>query len=367
MRKSKVGVLIDKTYLKLHLVRTPFKKAQYAKKRVRMIHGGYNGTREEFNKVVVPYWRRFGITPKKYWYDLYCNGQDKYDPRYIPDSLWYTKILPYFNNPFYKPAYSDKGTLDILYSDLKRPRTIARKIATRYYDGDMNLVTREEAVRLCSEAGQFVIKGSTNSGSGRDVKFYDCGQDNDKENIEQLFDAFEDNFTTQVIVKQHPDMARLHPESLNTIRVQSFFFRNEVYILSAQLRIGGGDSRVDNVSAGGYACNLDATGKLSSKAVNRKSEWIDTLPNGIAFKDVTVPSIDKLFQVIKTKHSKLPYFGLVGWDFAIDDVGDPVFIEINIQQEQNQIGSKRPTFGDLTDEVLQDVFITQSLKNAFYI
>lgn len=367
MRKSKTGTLIDKTYLKLHLVRTPYKKSRYALKRVKMINGGYNGTKKEFREVVIPYWERFGIIPKKYWYDLYCDGQNRYNPRYIPDSLWYTKILPYFNNPFYKAAYSDKGTLDHLYFDLKRPRTITKKVATRYYDGDMNLVTRDESIKLCMEAGQFVIKGSTNSGSGRDVKFYDCGQTSDRENIGRLFDSFEDNFIIQAILKQHPDMARLHPKSLNTIRVQSFFFKNDVHILSAQLRIGDGDSRVDNVSAGGFACNLDITGKLSSKAVNRKSEWIDTLPNGITLRDITVPSIDKLFHIVKKKHSKLPYFGLIGWDFAIDDVGDPVFIEINIQQEQNQIGSKCPTFGDLTDEVLQDVFITQSLKNAFFI
>lgn len=367
MRKSKVGVIIDKAYLKLHLVRTPYKKSKYAKKRVKMINGGYNGTKQEFKEVVVPYWKHFGIKPKKYWYDLLCNGQDKYDPRYIPDSLWYQRILPYFNNTFYKPAYSDKGTLDLLYADLKRPRTVARKIATRFYDDDMNLITRDQAIKLCIEAGQFVIKGSTNSGSGRDVKFYDCGQETDAQNIGKLFDDFEDNFTMQVVLKQHPDMERLHPQSLNTIRVQSFFFKDKVYILSAQLRIGGGDSRVDNVSAGGFACNLDMSGQCSSKAVNRKSEWIETLPNGIALKDVKVPSVDKLFQAIKMKHSKLPYFGLVGWDFAIDDVGDPVFIEINIQQEQNQIGSKRPTFGDLTDEVLEDVFITKSLEKSFFI
>lgn len=366
MRKSKTGILMDKAYLKLHLVKTPYKKARYAKKRVKMINGGYNGTRKEFNEVVVPYWKRFGITPKKYWYDLFCNGQEKYDPRYIPDSLWYTTFLPYFNNSFFREAYDDKGYYDVIFSDLKRPNIIARKMATHFYDGNMNLITLDEAIDLCIAAGTWVIKGSTNSGCGRDVSFYDCGQGDDKQNIERLFNNFEDNFVIQEIVKQHPDLARLHEKSLNTIRVQSFFFKDEVHILTALLRIGGGDSRVDNVSAGGFGCPVLPDGTLKDKAVNRKSEWVDTLPNGIKLKDVKIPNFDAVVDAIKTKHKKLPYFSVLGWDFAIDENGEPVFIELNIQQEQNQI-SCGPTFGDLTEQVLQDVFVEKTLKDVFYI
>lgn len=366
MRKSKVGVLIDKTYLRLHLVRTPYKKAKYARKRVKMINGGYNGTQKEFNEVVVPYWRRFGITPKKFWYDLYCNGQEKYDPRYIPDSLWYTYFLPYFNNSFFREAYDDKGYYDVIFADLKQPNIVARKIATHFYDGELNLISSDEAVQRCIAAGTWVIKGSTNSGCGRDVEFYDCGQDKDKENIENLFHKFEDNFVIQEIVKQHADLASLHEKSLNTIRVQSFFFKDEVHILSALLRIGGGESRIDNVSAGGFGCPVHPDGTLHEKAVNRKSEWVDTLPNGIVLKDVTIPNFEGVVETIKKKHKKLPYFAVLGWDFAVDESGAPVFIEVNIQQEQNQI-SCGPTFGHLTEQVLNDVFVEKSLKDAFYI
>ena len=366
MRKSKTGILIDKTYLKLHQVRTPYKKAKYAKKRVKMINGGYNGKKEEFNRVVVPYWKRFGITPKKYWYDLYCNGQDKYDPRYIPDSLWYTDFLPYFNNSFFREAYDDKGYYDVIFADLKRPNIVARKIATHFYDGDLNLISQDDAIERCAATSSWVIKGSTNSGCGRDVDFYDCGKANDKQNIEKLFNEFEDNFVVQEIVKQHPVMARLHEASLNTIRVQSFFFKDEVYILSALLRIGGGESRVDNVSAGGFGCPVLPDGSLKEKAVNRKSEWVDTLPNGIVLKDVKIPNYDRVIDAIKMKHKKLPYFCVLGWDFAIDENGDPVFIELNIQQEQNQI-SCGPTFGDITEQVLKEVYIDRTLENSFYI
>ena len=40
-------------------------------------------------------------------------------------------------------------------------------------------------------------------------------------------------------------------------------------------------------------------------------------------------------------------------------------IEFNTRPGQNQIGGKEPTFGEMTEEVLEDVYIKKSLRNAF--
>ena len=61
----------------------------------------------------------------------------------------------------------------------------------------------------------------------------------------------------------------------------------------------------------------------------------------------------------------LPHFSIIGWDFAVDAKGNPVLVEFNVTPAQNEIGSKRPSFGDLTDEVLEDVFVTKSMKKRF--
>ena len=74
---------------------------------------------------------------------------------------------------------------------------------------------------------------------------------------------------------------------------------------------------------------------------------------------------DKIIETVKRLHPTLPYFSIIGWDYAVDDCGDPVFIEFNTMPEPNQI-SCGPTFGALTDDVLRDVFIDKSRKNAFY-
>lgn len=167
----------------------------------------------------------------------------------------------------------------------------------------------------------------------------------------------------QASVKQHPVLSRLNPSSLNTIRVVSFFFEGEVHFLSSILRIGATNAKVDNVGAGGFACPVKMDGQLNDKAVNRKAEWVEENSTGIKFKDVRIPYFDKVIETIMQSHKKLAHFKLIGWDFSVDLEGDPVFIEFNVCPGSNQI-SCGPTFGDLTEKVLEEFFITRSLSNA---
>lgn len=178
--------------------------------------------------------------------------------------------------------------------------------------------------------------------------------------------AFKDmgaNFIVQAAVKQHPVLAQLNPTSLNTIRVVSFFFEGEVHILSCILRVGAPDAKVDNVGAGGYACPVQMNGNLNAKAVNRKAEWVEENSAGIKFSDIRVPEFDKVIETIKFAHKRLAHFKLIGWDMSVDMQGTPVLIEYNTCPGQNQI-SCGPTFGNLTDQVLDEFFNKRTLANA---
>jgi len=181
--------------------------------------------------------------------------------------------------------------------------------------------------------------------------------------IKQYFAEYKGNFTAQKLVKQHADLNKIHAKSLNTIRVISFHFENEVHILSAQLRMGAGDARIDNYSAGGIACAIKENGYLEDEAITKQYTWTDHHPSGVKFNTIKVPCFDKVVAEIKRLHPMLPYYNIIGWDFAIDENGDPVLIEFNVTPGQNECGSKMPSFGDLTEKVLEDVFITKSLKD----
>ncbi len=359
------NVGIEHYYTRATVKATAHRETKAAKERLKSVGGGYNGSRKEFNETVVKYWSRYGVKPQKFWYDLYCDGKDAYDPRYIPNSLWHAEIVPYFNYYLMRKAYRDKGMYHRLLRDVKQPETVVKRMGGYYYNGDgEQLITREEAVRICEQEEHLIFKPSILSGGGRRIAFFDRDDPN-RENVEDLFDEFGANMVVQRLVKQHPDLARINGgSSLNTVRVMTFHFKGEIHVLSTQLRMGGVKSRVDNVTAGGCACAIKEDGWLEEKAVTRKSVWTDRHESGILFKDIRVPSFQEIVDTAKRLHSEMPYFNLIGWDFAVDEDGTPVFIEMIFLPDQNQFASG-PTFGDLSEEVFEDVFVKKTLKGMF--
>ena len=340
-------------------------QTKLAKKRLKSMKGGYNGTNKEYKEKVVSYWKKYGVKPLKMWYDMYCAGKDSYDPRYVPNSMWHNCIIPYFNYHLARKAYRDKGMFNRFLSNVRQPETVVKRTVGYFYDGDGDhIISREEATRICEQEEHLIFKPSIDSGGGRRIAFYDRDDPN-SESIEALFDEFGLGFVAQRLIKQHADLAKINNNSsVNSVRVMSFHFNDEVHILSAQLRMGGMNSRIDNVTAGGIACAIKPDGWLEDKAVNRKSEWTDHHESGIKFKDICVPNYEKIIETTKRLHCQMPYYNLIGWDFAVAEDGEPVFIEMNFLPDQNQFASG-PSFGDLSEAVFEDVFINKSLEKAF--
>ena len=342
-----------------------FSKNKTVKDRVKVIGGGYKGSVEEYRNVVLEYWKKYGEKPARSWFELYCDGKDAFDPRFVTDPIWICQILPYFNNMKVRPAYDDKGMYHRLFGEeVKLPETIVKRMGGYYYNGDQErLISRDHALKLLEKENHLIIKPSMDSSGGRGIVFYDRGAD-DEEKLDAIFRSIRSDFVVQRLVKQHPALARINNDSLNTVRVMTFHFNGEIHVLSAQMRMGGTGSRVDNVTAGGYACAIKEDGWLYDKAVVRKGNWAEKHSNGVLFKDIQVPNYDKITSAAKSLHVMLPHFNIIGWDFAVDEDGEPVLIEFNTRPEQNQIGSGKPTFGDMSDEVFDEVYLKKSLKNS---
>lgn len=362
---GKIGYICLKVIRKictiiLHLVNDYFDKYKYGyryidvKNRVNRIGGGYRGSKKEYHDVVLRYWHQYGKKPKKVWYDLYCNGLEKYDPRYVSDTIWFQDIMPHFNNIRMVPAYADKAIYNRILRDVKQPQTVVKRIGGYFYDGDgEHIISRKEAELICLKEEHLIFKPS-NGSKGSGIVFYDSSGKNETE-VTSIFDKVKGDFVAQRIIKQHYELQKLNPTSLNTVRLLSFHFKNEVFILSSLLRIGGAGSRIDNVSAGGSACAIYPNGWLHEQSVTRQSTWTDKTPNGIKLKTIKVPNYEKIVDAVKIAHRQLPYFNIIGWDFAVDVDGNPVMVEFNTRPGQNQI-SCGPTFGYLSEEVFEEVF-----------
>lgn len=137
----------------------------------------------------------------------------------------------------------------------------------------------------------------------------------------------------QDILQNHPDLARLNPDILHTLRVTTYLDGEDIRILSVVLRIGLGDSTTDNVSVGGLGAPVDMeTGRLSCGTQER----IDVLPfslcvagkDEIDLRTVQLPFFDDALDMARSIHSALPQMFSLGHDIAILPEG-PVAVETN--------------------------------------
>ena len=105
-----------------------------ALRRLQALHGGFD-CRRAYRSVVVPYWAPFGVRPGMIWYRLYGAADGSTDPRYIPDDIWFDRILPYYSNPQFRRFGEDKNYHAVWLPEVRRPRTVVSRIAGVYYDG----------------------------------------------------------------------------------------------------------------------------------------------------------------------------------------------------------------------------------------
>ena len=129
---------------------------------------------------------------------------------------------------------------------------------------------------------------------------------------------------------QHPDMARLHPQSVNTMRIVTDVVDGGVEVAYIVLKIGRGDSCCDNSGRGGVICRVDeATGKIRSVATDDYFNVFETHPDtGVTFMGYQLPLVPEAIALAKQAATVIPQMRHVGWDVAITPDG-PAIIEGN--------------------------------------
>lgn len=147
-------------------------------------------------------------------------------------------------------------------------------------------------------------------------------------------------FLIQEGVEQHPVMAALHPRSLNTMRLVTVrdLTSGRVEVFPSILRIGTGDSTVDNTSQGGLAVGISTdTGRLMDYGYYKPGfgTRVEVHPDsGIRFADMTVPYFEEAKAQAAMLHDMLSGVHSIGWDVAVGPSG-PVFVEGNDNWEIN--------------------------------
>lgn len=328
--------------------------------------------KEVYRQEVRPYWRKLGKVkvPKRFWFELFGSRDHRMDPRFIPADLLYTEILPYMNDGLQRPGLVNKGYLEYLFHDVKQPGTVALKIGGIYCDADRNPIREEEAVELClRQDGPLFLKASVDASGGRGIYMLDPSGDAGTsgatgttgaslEDVRKIFREAGASFIVQEGIRQHPALRSLNPSSVSTIRIISLLMEDKVYIESAAIRISAPDTSFMKIYNGGVSAQILEDGSLYPKVYSDLGKWYDQ-GKGLFDDHFRIPFMDRIYDEVKRIHPRMAHFRCIGWDFALDEQGNPVLIEPNVFPGIGcaQITPCRPIFGEQTDWVLEDYFL----------
>lgn len=302
---------------------------------------------------------------KPFWSELYLEKTGDFNPEYIGSDLHYYNVEWNMIDYDYLRAFLDKNYMDILLPCVKHPVTLLRKIHGLYFDVNFQPLTKSQAVELLyrNRKTGVVVKISRESCGGKGVTF--IGEKNTKDDISAALEIDRD-MAVQLVMQQHPQMAKMNASSVNTIRIICVMLDGESIPLSAVVRIGNSGSRVDNFSSGGISCGIQPDGHLNEYGYTQKGERYAVHTNGFVFKDGFVPNFDKALEAVKRCHMRVPMFGMASWDIAIDTEGEPVLIEYNVSGASIDIHqyNNGPLYGKYRERIIRNVFQNYAERSA---
>jgi len=324
----------------------------YRKKIKRILHSNsliYQMRKEEIKKCKAFSKDKYGYNDAL-WHRAYYGFNGIWSLNYIPEHFFYNYLENYLNPDHAKLPYLDKNNYDRLFPNEKKPKTIIRKIGDEYYDENYKSCLIDDILKH-KRYNKIIIKPTINASGGRGI-----AQLNFKDLEKFLNHEKRSNLIVQERIKQHKDLAKFNKSSVNTIRISTVKIKSVVKLCSAFLRIGRENSIVDNVTCGGHIVGVNQDGYLKEHAFKRILHLKNNkhLDSKVKFENFKIPSWTKLIKTALRLHDSVPGLGLLSWDMAIDETGEPVLIEVNISSQDINVHqfANGPLFGDMTEDVL---------------
>jgi len=181
---------------------------------------------------------------------------------------------------------------------------------------------------ISNPSGKVVLKNSLGQ-AGREIKIVSSKDITPSSLLEIMKDGKYDLAEEYII--QHPEMMKLSPSGLNTVRIITQESEGNIDIIAARLRITI-DSVVDNLAAGNAAAPVDIeTGEVTGAAV-----FSDIWKNDIIVHPVTgskiygfrIPFWTEIIETVKKAALMVPQNRSIGWDIAVNAKG-PILVEGN--------------------------------------
>ena len=312
--------------------RTAYHRRRFYKRDKWMIkaHGLPHLTKEEVRQANEA-WPFVRVTEKDLiWLRVY-KQQFGFDPFFVSD--YQLEFILRRTNPYNQViSLENKALYDVYFPQIPFPKSYLKCINGVLW-ADNHIIGRGGYIGsgYLLERGilSFVIKPTVETGCGKGVRLINLAAEDDKRAfLSGLLDSFGENFIVQEIIKQHPDVMRLNPASVNSCRITSVFI-NGCFSYSSIIKFGKQNSNIDNWQSG-YLGGIEENGNLKGVAYDSQLNKT-TSANGVDLSKVRLPMFGEMIAKIKDWHTC--YFrqvGIIGWDVLIDSTNNVRVIEMNL-------------------------------------
>lgn len=308
------------------------------------------------------------------WHRHYTAYTGRFDVNYFPELL-YIPEFERFENLWedYVSVFADKNVTPMLAAQagVRTARTVLSRTRGMYRDGAYRHLSPEDAFALLSNAGEVFCKPSVDSSSGRNcfVARFENGVDAlTGTPVAELLERLGTDFVVQERLVCHESIRTIYAGSVNTFRLISYRWKDEILFFPIIMRIGRGGNHVDNAHAGGVFIAVDDDGTLHRQAFTEFHEVFERHPDtGLVYEGYQIPLFPAVRKAAARMHEIMPQLGVVNWDFTIDEAGEPVLIEANIAGGSVwlcEIAHGRGAFGENTAEVLRWLRLMKHTKYA---
>lgn len=269
------------------------------------------------------------------WHRYYQGLSDSFDVKYVPEII-YEEMEFLLNDHDFSNTISNKllqyrlfDTIDGVYV----PKLYAQVENGFWYDCNKNKLSIEDVCKIFVDAEIVFAKPIKDSSSGKGceiIRISDGKEIKTGKEIADYLTKFEDNFLFQEVIKCSEDVAKLHPNSVNTFRIMSVNVDNEVFVCPLVMRIGRNKNEIDNAHAGGLTVAVSYEGDILSNGITEFNERISTHPDtNINFIGYHIKNVDRVIDAVKRMHAIIPELKIASWDMTLNEKEIPTFIEIN--------------------------------------